>query len=188
VKGLKTDAAPALLHAVIVKLEQKPREHGYVEALYEWLHALFQHKTADLLSDRASMELLGPIFSALEERTLHFEKLAMLRGKLDLLLQLNQREVRAVPEAAKYEAIHVLDENVEEDIPGVEVLDLADLKKASEMMADTLEPAEDDSSERSLSLPDVVEAQDEEEQDRHKLPELSDSADEGSEMEDAKAA
>lgn len=189
-KGLKSEFSASLLRAILAKLEQKQQEHEYTEALYVWLQAVFKYKAADLISERGTVGALVPIYKAIEDRTLHFDKLLMLKGKLDLLMQLGEKEKsqdapRAEP---KYEAVKVLDENAEEDIEGVEVIDIKEYKKTAELLAESemaAVPAETKMKDAEEELPDVVEMEEEEEEiGKTKNGKASDSEDKMDDEED----
>ena len=171
-----------------MKLEQKQQEIEYTEALYKWLQALFKYKAMDLISERAAIGALIPIHKAIEDRTLHFDRLIMLKGKLDLLLQLNERTASTKEVAPKYEAVNVLDENVEEEIEGVEVMDIKEYKSTKEMMAETELPVEQPKDKRKDSdedIPDVVVDENEEPED-NKLVMEKDKESGSEKMEDEK--
>ncbi len=191
VRGLKAEFSPALLKAILTKLEQKQQEHEYTEALYMWLQAVFKYKAADLVAERGTIGALVPIYKAIEDRTLHFDKLIMLKGKLDLLLQLSEREKGTSAGAEpKYEAVKVLDENAEEEIEGVEVIDIKEYKKTAELMAESelAAAAKEETKEAAPAeeeLPEVVEMEDEEENKVEAHEEKEDSDSEKMDEEDA---
>lgn len=171
-----------MLSTIMTKFEQKQQDHEYIESLYKWLHALFKFKAMDLVSDRSSTGQLSLLSRAVDERTKNFEKLIMLKGKLDLLLQLNAGEARKTDtEDVKYEAVKIIDENVEEEIEGVEILDVKDIKKTEELMQGEAEkqPEEEEakSEEEEESLPDIAEMDEEEDENKIEggIPKLSDS-------------
>jgi len=136
VKTLNPDFSLLLLKSIVSKLEQKQQDAKFTEALYKWLQSVFKFKAADLITEKGTIATLGSISKTVEDRTANFEKLIMLRGKLDLLLQLSVSDKKSTKNEPKYEAINVLDENEENETPqveGVEVMDIKDYKKVAEM-------------------------------------------------------
>eukprot|EP00826_Nyctotherus_ovalis_P038914 TRINITY_DN3689_c0_g2_i7.p4 TRINITY_DN3689_c0_g2~~TRINITY_DN3689_c0_g2_i7.p4 ORF type:complete len:128 (-),score=62.62 TRINITY_DN3689_c0_g2_i7:143-526(-) len=103
--------------------------------------------------ERGAVESLGGILKAVEDRTASFERLIAIKGKLELLLQLKGEEKKAKKTPMKYEAVQVIDENEEEEIPGVEVLSVNEFRSTAEMVEENA----DNKSQASEEMPDVVE-------------------------------
>lgn len=152
-------------------MEQKQQDQRFTEALYKWLQAVFKYKAAALLMERGAVESLGGILKAVEDRTASFERLIAVKGKLELLLQLKGEDKKAKKAPMKYEAWQVIDEDEEEEIPGVEVLSVGEFKTTAEMLQE--DPGH--KSQASDEIPDVVEDMQDDQEDIRMNPAESES-------------
>ena len=125
------------------------------------MHAVFKYKAASLLAESGALGPLGGLLKAVEDRTANFDRLIIIKGKLELLLQLVREERKVKKSEIKYEAVHIIDEDKEEEIEGVEVLSVNEYKNAREMIEEEIEKI----SQGSEEMPDVVEDIEDEQED-----------------------
>eukprot|EP00826_Nyctotherus_ovalis_P012703 TRINITY_DN13383_c0_g4_i1.p4 TRINITY_DN13383_c0_g4~~TRINITY_DN13383_c0_g4_i1.p4 ORF type:complete len:163 (+),score=52.13 TRINITY_DN13383_c0_g4_i1:1185-1673(+) len=126
VKVMAADAIVLLFKEVASKLKNRPNGN---EA--KWLQAILKHRFADVMSERETFASLGEFLKTLELTSV-LSHLVAIRGKLELLLQLKDKELDKVnKKKKKYEAVEALED---EEVEGVEVMNIEEYKNTAEMM------------------------------------------------------
>ena len=128
VKILENDIIISLFKEIASKLKKCKSTEG----LDKWLVAILKHRFSSILSESEVFASLGEILK--DKDTSNLSHLIEIKGKLELLFQLKKEESRR---EERYEGVKELNED---DIEGIEVMNIEKYKNTAEMLEENAIP------------------------------------------------